>query len=136
MKFSDSHPMAQKWPKRAPISLRIQAIFACGRLERKNAKSAKFTENCGKCEKYENEPNFIQMSLDFIRVFAFEDFLSISRKSCEPWRILRKFRKSYIFCGSRIFCKDYVKTIISRFFMSKTSMCKIPYKIQWNIDEI
>ncbi len=44
--------------------------------------------------------------------------------------------KSYIFCENHIFCKIYVKTIIFRFFMSKTSMCKIHYKIQWNIDEI
>ena len=94
MKFSDFHPMAQKRPKRASISLRIQAIFACGRLERKSAKSwksceiweksgkyekcgnlrrsaksQKFTKKCEKCEKCENGLNFINISLDFIRYF-------------------------------------------------------------------
>ena len=37
---------------------------------RKSAKIEKFTKNCEKCEKYENRPNFINISLDFIRYFA------------------------------------------------------------------
>ncbi len=81
-------------------------------------------KKCEKCEKYENIQNFINVSLDFIRVFAFRAFLSIFRKSCESWRILRKFRKIIYFLWKLYFCKNYVKTIISRLFMSKTSMSK------------
>ena len=47
--------------------------------------------------------------------------------------MIGKFKYFHV---NNISLKIDVKIIISSFFMSKTSMCKIPYKIQWNIDEM
>ena len=65
-------------------------VEMCGILW-KSAESAGFTEKCEKCEKYENGPNFIKNSLDFIRVFAFGAFLVDFPKTMSILKIFTKF---------------------------------------------
>ncbi len=97
---------------------------------RNYAESVKFTKKCEKCEKCENEPNFINISLDFIRVFAYGAFFVDFPKKYVNLEEFYENLENHISSVKIIFCKIHVKTINSRFFMSKTSMSKIPYKVQ------
>ena len=114
---------------------KVKTVEMCGilwkvRKVRNLRKSAKMR----KVRKYiKFHPNFIGFHKGFC---IWSIFCRFSENYVNLEYFYEILVKSYIFCENNIFCKIYVKTIISRFFMSKTSMSKIPYKIQWNIDEI
>ena len=139
-----------------------KAYFTCCTLERKSAKSAKSCEICEETEKVWNVRDFVKKCekcgiyakvrnvrkswklTKFHQYFiGFHKGFCIWSISCgfpENYVNLEEFYEnlgsSYIFCENHILFANLCQNHNFLFFMSKTSMCKIPYKIQWNIDEI